>query len=69
MGSAVGLALEVLKNLPGFVSAGMDVAGLIQTTINTIKSAQAQHRDPTDVEWDTIHHQIDALRSALGAPE
>jgi hypothetical protein len=69
MGGATVLALEVLKNLPGFISAGVDVANLIGTTISTIKSAQAQHRDPTDAEWDTIHHQIDALRSALDAPE
>ena len=69
MGGSIGLALEVLKVLPGFVSAGQDIAVLIQTTMSTLRLAQANKRDPSDAEWTAIHNQIDALRSALDAPE
>ena len=69
MGGAIGLALEVLKVLPGFVSAGQDIAVLVQTTMNTLKHTQVDKRDPSEAEWAAIHNQIDALRSALDAPE
>lgn len=65
MGTTITLALSVLEALPALIQAGQDVSNLIATTANTIKTAQAEGRDPNEAEWAAIDAQREALSAAL----
>lgn len=65
----LGLALQVLQMLPGLVSAGVQIEGVVASTIGTLRRAQAENRDPTPEEWNAIHTEIEAARQELRRPE
>lgn len=65
---ALALALSVFGQLPGLISAGASVIGLINSTKATLEQAKAENRDPTSSEWDALNAQIDSLRAQLHAP-
>lgn len=67
MGS-LEVALAVLAQLPGLISAGKDVIGLVNSTKATLETAKAEGRDPTNAEWDALNAQITDLRAQLHAP-
>ena len=65
----LSLALQVFQLLPGLISTGVQVEGVIASTIATLRKAQAENRDPTAEEWNALHIEIEAARDALRRPE
>lgn len=62
---ALAFALQALQVLPGLVSAGVDIAHLVNQTTTALGKMQAEKRDPTQEEWDALNEQIAGLRKEL----
>ena len=67
--NALAMAMNLLQTLPGLLSAGIQIEGVIAGTLATLHKAQAEGRDPTNEEWDAMHQQIEAARASLSRPE
>jgi hypothetical protein len=65
MGTALALAIQALEVLPTLVTASANALSFIDSTTASLKSMQAEGRDPTDVEWDALNAQIATLRAEL----
>jgi hypothetical protein len=65
---AAAYALSLLTELPSLIASGKQVVDLIQTGTTALKSMQAENRDPTPAEWDSLNAQIKALQEELHAP-
>lgn len=65
MTGLLAFAMEALTALPGLITAGKDIMGLVQSTNSVLSTAQAEKRDPTDQEWATLNNTIAALRKEL----
>lgn len=65
----LGLVMDVMTQLPSLIKDGSEAVQLIESTLGTVRAAQAQGRDPTQAEWDAIHSMIDGLTGRLDAPE
>ena len=65
----MNLVLDVLKQLPALIKDGEEAIQLVESTLATVRQAQAQGRDPTVGEWDAIHAQIDTMTGQLNKPE
>ena len=65
----LALVLDVLMKLPVLIKDGAEAVQLIESTLGTVRSAQAQGRDPTQAEWDAVHLQIDTMTGRLDRPE
>lgn len=61
--TALGFAIEILGQLPGLISAGVDVISLINKTNDSLKDMQANDRDPTDEEWQALNDLVEELRA------
>lgn len=59
---ALALATTILTALPPLIQAGMDVMALLESTNGVIAKAQAEGRDPTDAEWETLDSMLTDLR-------
>ncbi len=60
---AISFAIEAFNTLPGLIAAGMDIIGFITKTNDALKLMQAEDRDPSDEEWDTLNKVIEDLRA------
>ena len=65
----LGLVMDVMTQLPSLIKDGSEAIQLIESTLGTVRAAQAQGRDPTQAEWDAIHSMIEGLTGRLDAPE
>ena len=67
--SILNLLMDVMAQLPALIKDGTEAVALIESTLGTVRAAQAQGRDPTQAEWDAIHSTIDGFTARLDAPE
>lgn len=64
MGSLT-LAITLLEALPGLITASQEVLAMLNATTASLKTMQAENRDPTPAEWQAMHAQIAAIRAQL----
>lgn len=62
--NAITFALAAFDVLPGLIAAGMDVVSFISKTSADLKAMQAEGRDPTPEEWDTLNKVVEDLRAS-----
>lgn len=62
---ALAFAIQLLDVIPSLIAAGRDVAALVSDGKAKIEAMQAENRDPTPAEWDSLNAQIKALRDEL----
>jgi hypothetical protein len=58
-------AIQALEALPQLIAAGQSVTALITQTTSSLKSMQAENRDPTAAEWVAQATTISGLRAVL----
>lgn len=58
-------ATQVLGVLPTLIQAGVDVVGFVRDASDKLSAMQAEGRDPTDAEWDTLNRAIADMRAKL----
>lgn len=57
---AIAFAIQALTQLPALIQAGADAVTAIEASIAALQSMQAEHRDPTQAEWDALDARITA---------
>jgi hypothetical protein len=65
--SAALYAIQGLTVLQALLSAGLQVAPLIQEMKSTLTAMKEEGRDPTPAEWDALAAQEQAASDALDA--
>ena len=56
-------AMDALNALPSLIAVGADILSFIETTNEKLKQMQAESRDPTDEEWESLNQTIEELRA------
>lgn len=66
--NAISFAITVLNMLPSLISTGKDIVKFIEESNTALKAMQAEGRNPTDEEWDTLNKAIEDLRAQRPDP-
>jgi hypothetical protein len=61
MAAVLELIAEALALTPALISAGVDIAGLVAKA----RAALDANAAPSDVDWQELDRQVDALRARL----
>ena len=62
MEAILPIVVQVLGLIPGLVAAGLQIEGLITSTVNALNSGST---NPTDAVWQAVNDQIAANTVAL----
>jgi len=67
MPAAIAFAIQALSQLPALLQAGADVANVVSHTVTSLRAMHSEGREPTQAEWDTLQHHVEAGLGKLDA--
>lgn len=60
----LAFALKALEAMPTIVNTVEEATTYVENTVSSLKTMQAENRDPTQAEWDALDKTIEDLRAA-----
>lgn len=58
-------AIQALETLPTLISGSIEAVKFIEDAVKALKTMQAENRDPTPEEWDSLNALIEQLQAQL----
>jgi hypothetical protein len=65
MPAALSFALQLLQVAPSLISAGQELAEMLEWGRGRVQEMADQNRDPTDEEWNELNSRTQELRRRL----
>lgn len=65
--TAIAFAIRALEAMPSLINMTVEAVKYLESTVTQLKIMQAEGRDPSESEWQTLNKTIDDLRASRPA--